>query len=130
MEWLLRTRATAGSDDPPVFDLDPHLIPDSALVVVLTPLLGSQSADMIATLARAGRVVVAVDTLGALANRTVTGSQWTVLARQLWHVERENTIGALQEIGVPVTAWVGAGSLDQVLRDMTVMATAPRIGVR
>ena len=130
MEWLLRTRATAGSDDPPVFDLDPHLIPDSALVVVLTPLLGSQSADMIATLARAGRVVVAVDTLGALADRTVTGSQWTVLARQLWHLERENTIGALQEVGVPVTAWVGAGSLDKVLRDMTIMATAPRIGVR
>jgi uncharacterized protein (DUF58 family) len=127
LEWLLRTRATAGSEDPPAFDLDPHLIPDSALVVVLTPLLGNQSADMIATLARAGRVVVAVDTLGALADRTFVGSQWTVLARQLWHLERENTIGALREIGVPVTAWVGAGSLDQVLRDMTVMAAAPRI---
>jgi uncharacterized protein (DUF58 family) len=130
LEWLLRTRATAGSDDPPVFDLDPHLIPNSALVVVLTPLLGNQSADMIATLARAGRVVVAVDTLGALADRAVNGSQWTVLARRLWHLERENTIGSLREIGVPVTAWIGAGSLDQVLRDMTVMATAPRIGVR
>ena len=130
LEWLLRTRATAGSDDPPVFDLDPHLIPDSALVVVLTPLLSTQSAEMIATLARAGRVVVAVDTLGGLVDRAVVGSQWTMLARRLWHLERENTIGALREIGVPVTAWVGAGSLDQVLRDMTVMATAPRIGIR
>src|SRR5262245_36458102 len=130
LEWLLRTRATAGPDDPPVFDLDPHLIPDSALVVVLTPLLGTQSAEMIATLARAGRVVVAVDTLGNLAARAVVGSQWTVLARRLWHLERENTIDALREIGVPVTAWIGAGSLDQVLRDMTVMAAAPRIGVR
>src|SRR5262249_10945008 len=81
----------------------------------------------VATLARAGRVVVAVDTLGGLADRTFVGSQWTALARQLWHLERENTIGALREIGVPVTAWVGAGSLDQVLRDMTVMAAAPGI---
>ena len=47
-----------------------------------------------------------------------------------WKLIEENTIGALREIGVPVTAWIGAGSLDQVLRDMTIMATAPRIGVR
>lgn len=130
LEWLVRTRATAGSDDPPVFGLDPHLIPGSALVVVLTPLLGVQSAEMIATLARAGRVVVAVDTLGALASRTVNGSQWTKLAQRLWHLERENTIGQLREVGVPVTQWAGAGSLDQVLRDMTRMAAAPRIVTR
>ena len=130
LEWLVRTRAIEGSDDPPAFDLDPHLIPDSALVVVLTPLLSTQSTEMIARLARAGRVVVAVDTLGALADRRVIGSQWTVLAQRLWRLERENTIEALREIGVPVTAWIGAGSLDQVLRDMTVMATAPRIGIR
>jgi uncharacterized protein (DUF58 family) len=130
LEWLLRTRAIAGSDEPPVFELDTNLIPDSALVVVLTPLLSTQSTELIAKLARAGRVVVAVDTLGALADRHVVGSQWTVLAQRLWRLERENTIEALREIGVPVTAWVGAGSLDQVLRDMTVMATAPRIGIR
>jgi len=130
LEWLVRTRATAGSGDPPVFGLDPHLIPGSALVVVLTPLLGVQSAEMIATLARAGRVVVAVDTLGALASRTVNGSQWTKLAQRLWHLERENTIGQLREVGVPVTQWAGAGSLDEVLRDMTRMAAAPRIVTR
>ena len=68
--------------------------PTRALVVVLTPLLDSQSAEMIATLARAGRVVVAVDTLGDLADRPVVGSQWTALAQRLWRLERENTIGA------------------------------------
>lgn len=130
LEWLLYTRATEGAGDPPVFGIDPHLIPPSALVVVLTPLLGSQSAEMIATLARAGRVVVAVDTLGSLAGRPVEGSQWTSLAQRLWRVERDNTIGQLREVGVPVTAWAGAGSLDQVLRDMTRMAAAPRMAHR
>lgn len=127
LEWLLHTRATGGSGDPPVFGIDPHLIPPSALVVVLTPMLSPQSAEMIATLARAGRVVVAVDTLGSLEARPLSGSQWTSLAQRLWRLERDNTIGQLREVGVPVTAWAGAGSLDQVLRDMTRMAAAPRI---
>jgi uncharacterized protein (DUF58 family) len=130
LEWLLRTRASAGAGDPPVFGIDPHLIPGSALVVVLTPLLGPQSADMIAQLARAGRVVVAIDTLGDMALRPIVGSQWTNVARRLWRMERDNTIGQLREVGVPVTAWVGAGSLDQVLREMTRMAAAPRIVIR
>jgi uncharacterized protein (DUF58 family) len=127
LEWLLHTRATGAAGDPPGFGIDPHLIPPSALVVVLTPMLSPQSAEMIATLARAGRVVVAVDTLGSLEARPVSGSQWTGLAQRLWRLERDNTIGALRKVGVPVTAWAGAGSLDRVLRDMTRMAAAPRI---
>jgi uncharacterized protein (DUF58 family) len=130
LDWLLDTRATEGAGDPPVFGIDPYLIPGSSLVVVLTPLLGQQSAEMIATIARAGRSVVAVDTLGALAQRPVIGSQWTAMAQRLWRLERENLMGQLREVGVPVTQWAGAGSLDQVLNDMTRMAAAPRIGVR
>ena len=130
LEWLMHTRSTAGAGDPPVFGIEPHLIPGSALVVVLTPMLGPQSADMIATLARAGRVVVAVDTLGELARRPINGSQWTSLAQRLWRLERDNTIGQLREVGVPVAAWAGAGTLDEVLRDMTRMAAAPRLDIR
>ena len=116
--------------DPPVFGIDPHLIPGSALVVVLTPMLAPQSAEMIATLARAGRVVVAVDTLGAVADRSLYGSQWTAVAQRLWRLERLNTIGQLREVGVPVTPWRGAGSLDEVLRDMSRLAAAPRLARR
>jgi uncharacterized protein (DUF58 family) len=130
LEWLLRTRSSAGAGDPPVFGIDPHLIPASALVVVLTPLLGARSVDMIAKLARAGRAVIAIDTLGDLANEPVTGSQWTLVAQRLWRLERDNTIAELREVGVPVTAWLGPGSLDQVLRDMTQMAAAPRMVIR
>jgi hypothetical protein len=39
-------------------------------------------------------------------------------------------IGALREAGVPVTAWVGAGSLDQVLRESSRLAAAPRVALR
>jgi uncharacterized protein (DUF58 family) len=130
LEWLLRTRSSPGASDAPVLGIDPHLVSGSALVVVLTPLLGSSSADMIAQLARAGRVVVAIDTLGDQAAAHVDSSPWTVVAQRLWRLERYNTIAELREVGVPVTAWLGPGSLDQVLREMTQLAAAPRIVVR
>jgi len=130
LEWLLATRAMPGSSDRPVFAIDPHLIPNSALVVVLTPLLSAESTEMIARLAQAGRFVVALDTLGRTGERKVVGSQWTSLAQRLWWLERENTIDALREAGVPVVAWAGTGSLDHVLHDLNRMAAAPRIGLR
>ncbi|HLT11895.1 MAG TPA: DUF58 domain-containing protein [Micromonosporaceae bacterium] len=130
LEWLLHVRARVRASETPAFGIDPHLIPSSALVVVLTPLLAPQSAEMVATLSRAGRVVVAVDTLGNLADLSVDETQWTVLARRLWQLDRANTIGQLREAGVPVTPWVGPGSLDEVLRDMARLASAPRLAVR
>jgi uncharacterized protein (DUF58 family) len=130
LEWLLHTRAGVGAADPPIFGIDPHLIPGSALVVVLTPMLAAASSEMVATLARAGRVVVAVDTLGSIADQPAPGSQWTAIAQRLWRLERYNTIGQLREVGVPVTPWRGAGSLDDVLRDMSRLAAAPRLARR
>jgi uncharacterized protein (DUF58 family) len=130
VDWLLETRSREGAGDPPVFGIDPWMITNAALVVVLTPLLGPQSGEMIATLARAGRSVVAVDTLGALARRPVAGTRWRDVAQRLWVIERDNLIGLLREAGVPVTAWAGTGSLDQVLQDMARMAAAPRLGAR
>jgi uncharacterized protein (DUF58 family) len=130
LDWLLKTRASRGAGDPPVFGVNPALIPNSALVIVLTPLLGPQSVSLIATLARAGRSVVAVDTLGTLAERPAVVSPWAEVAFRLWRLERENLVGLLREAGVPVTAWAGTGSLDDVLRDMARMAAAPRLGRR
>jgi uncharacterized protein (DUF58 family) len=130
MDWLLETRAARFSGDPPVFGIDPMRIPSSALVVVLTPLLGPRSTDTIATLARSGRSVVAVDTLGTLEQRPVTGTRWSPVAQRLFRLEREHMIGLLREAGVPVTHWIGTGSLDQVLHDMARMAAIPRLGRR
>jgi len=128
LDWLLDTQAGGGMG--PTFGLDPSSIPNAALVVVLTPLLGPTSAETIAALARAGRSVVAVDTLGSLGQRRIPGSRWTPVAQRLWWFERENLIGLLHEAGVPVTPWIGPGSLDQVLNDMARMAAAGRLGAR
>ncbi len=74
---------------------------------------------MIAGLARAGRLVVAIDTLPtrlAAAKADVHGQSWPTGCGG-W--TGTTTIGQLREMGVPVTAWPAPGSLDQVLRDMT-----------
>lgn len=118
------------SESPHDFVFDPRRFPSSALFIVLTPLLRPDSGQVMATLARAGRLVVAVDTLGELADRAIVGTQWTPLAQRLWKLERALLIGQLWEVGVPVTGWAGAGSLDQVLRDLARLAAAPRLGVR
>jgi hypothetical protein len=92
---------------------------------VLTPLLDRRSVAMLARLARSGRSVVAVDTLPADARPGAT-SPWSDVAFRLWRFERQNTLAQLLEHGVPTVAWAGAGSLDQVLRDVSRIAAAPR----
>jgi hypothetical protein len=80
---------------------------------------------MVARLARSGRFVVAVDTMtNDIATSRV--GPWSQVAHRLWRLDRENTIGQLREHGVPVVVWAGAGSLDQVLSDVTRLAGAPR----
>jgi uncharacterized protein (DUF58 family) len=137
LDWLLYAgpspiggNPASGGADGGEFVIEPHRFPASALVIVLTPLLVADSGPVMATLARAGRLVVAVDTLGDLADRTIVGTQWTPMAQRLWRMEREHLIGQLWEVGIPVTGWAGAGSLDQVLRDLTRLAAAPRLGTR
>jgi hypothetical protein len=84
---------------------------------------------MLARLARGGRVAIAVDTLSSTEVRLPTSS-WMPVAQHIWRLERENLIGQLREHGVPVVPWAGAGSLDAVLRDVSRLATAPRVGLR
>lgn len=125
LEWLLDTKASPTLYEPtgPLFG--PHLLPANALVVVLTPLLDQRTPAMLARLARVGRFLIAVDTLPPGIEPPNPGA-WVRVAERLWRLERENVIGALRENGVPVVAWAGAGSLDQVLRDVSRLATAPK----
>jgi uncharacterized protein (DUF58 family) len=125
LEWLLDAQPTAGAYEPSSGAFGINLLSGNALVIVLTPLLDQRSAGMIARLARSGRYVVAVDTLPPGLRPRVTG-EWGDLSYRLWTMSRENVIGLLREHGVPVVAWAGAGSLDEVLRDVSRMATAPK----
>jgi uncharacterized protein (DUF58 family) len=129
LEWLLDVRVYPAGAAPGSRLLSYRVLPPNALVLFLTPLLDDRSAAMLAQLARSGRFVLAVDTLPGTAGPVAT-SEWTGVAYRLWQLERENTIGRLREVGVPVVAWAGAGSLDEVLRDVTRMAAATRAVLR
>jgi uncharacterized protein (DUF58 family) len=129
LEWLLDVKPSPSAYEPGGYSFGPHLLSSNALVMVLTPLVDPRSAGMLARLARAGRFVVAVDTLPRRLRVPVHGT-WGRVAYQLWLLERANTIGQLREHGVPVVTWAGAGSLDQVLRDVARLAVAPRVGMR
>ncbi|MFU8849597.1 DUF58 domain-containing protein [Micromonospora sp. SL1-18] len=129
LEWLLDVRAESSPHEPYDQVFGPQMLSSDALVVVLTPLLDERSAQMLARMARGGRFVVAVDTLPAdLPMPKDRG--WAEVAYRLWRLDRDTMIGQLREHGVPVVRWAGAGSLDQVLRDVARLATAPRVGVR
>ncbi|PWU46769.1 DUF58 domain-containing protein [Micromonospora globispora] len=129
LEWLLDVHAESSPHEPYDQVFGPQVLSSDALVVVLTPLLDERSAQMLARLARGGRFVVAVDTLPAdLSPPKDRG--WAEVAYRLWRLDRDTMIGQLREHGVPVVRWAGAGSLDQVLRDVARLATAPRVGAR
>jgi uncharacterized protein (DUF58 family) len=97
----------------------------SALVVLLSPLSTAAALAAVASLARSGRSVVAVDTL-PLDLRPDERSDWTPLAFRLWRLRRDVDLERLRELGVPVVPWRGAGSLDAVLRDAGRAARAAR----
>lgn len=129
LEWLLDVSAQHGAYEPSPAAFGPHTVSANALVVVLTPLLDTRAAAMVARFARAGRFVVAVDTLPPDIALPVQEG-WGTLAARLWKLDRDNTIGQLREHGVPVVAWAGAGSLDEVLRGVSRMAGGARTGAR
>jgi uncharacterized protein (DUF58 family) len=97
----------------------------SALVVLLSPLSTPAALAAVASLARSGRSVVAVDTLPPDL-RPDERSDWTGLAFRLWRLRRDVDLERLRELGVPVVPWRGAGSLDAVLRDVGRAARAAR----
>lgn len=129
LEWLLDIDTTPGAFEPSPYAMNAQTVSANALTLVLTPLMDARSAAMVAGLARAGRFVLAVDTLPpdiALPRRI----RWGTLPARLWRLDRDNTIDLLREHGVPVVAWGGAGSLDAVLRQVARLAQAPKAVLR
>jgi uncharacterized protein (DUF58 family) len=104
-------------------------LPAHAMVVVLSPLLGDAAIGAVAKLTRSGRPVIAVDTLPADFAPPPRG-EWTDLAWRVSRLEREADLGGLAEVGVPVVRWQGGGSLDDVLRDASLLARLPRTATR
>lgn len=94
-----------------------------ALVVALSPLVGRTGQAQIAHMVKHGQTVVVIDTLPDLDRPT---EQWPQLAARVRALERAVEIDHLAEIGVPVVPWRGRGTLDEVLRDVSRLALAPR----
>jgi hypothetical protein len=103
-------------------------------VIVLSPLLRPDVLGRIVTQVHSGSTVICVDTLpadvgqrtrppDASAGEAVAGA----LAWRLRLLERAGDLDRLSMLGVPTVAWRGAGTLDEVLRDVSRLSAAPRL---
>lgn len=98
-----------------------------ALVVMLSPLISPLALARANALANRGITVVVVDTLPPTVSEIDPEDPLLALAWRLRLLERRREIRRIETIGVPVVAWRGPGSLDQVLRDVHRRVGAPRL---
>ena len=140
LDVLLDVRAPLVRTGEPEI-VDPVGLDPRALVILLSPLVGVTVFDRAAGLTRLGHPLVVVDTLPADAGPQVDApqsdapqfdapqfdAQWTDVALRVWRLQRESRRHRLGELGVPIVAWRGAGSLDAVLRDLARARAAPRV---
>ncbi|MGH8876299.1 MAG: DUF58 domain-containing protein, partial [Stackebrandtia sp.] len=129
LEWLSDTKVLPNEYIASDRLVSGGYLPFGSVVIMLTPLLDERSTEALARLVRSGRTVMTVDTLPA-GLRPKLRSQWTYTAYDLWRLGRENTVGRLRELGVPVSAWHGPGSLDLMLTDLSRISRAPKLGAR
>ena len=123
LTWLRDVAVLPEGNDSSVRLLGPRVLPPQALLIVLTPLVDQRTATILASLARRAQSIVCVDTLPPGVRPAGVG-EWSDLAWRLWQLDRAAVIARLREVGVPVVAWEGTGSLDLVLRDVSRMPAA------
>lgn len=114
-------------------DADPSRIrfrvPAGSVVVVLSPMLSDQAVAVTRTLAARGLNIVVVDTLPS----DVLEQETNPARRLAWRMrllEREALLLRVSRAGVPVVAWRGPGTLDDVLRGLGRRARRPRLAAR
>lgn len=119
---------------------DSHTLGEEALelgvtggcvVYVLSPMLHAPVVNTIATMARRGLVVVAIDTLGERSVDALGGPQSVAgLAWRMRRLERDTMLERLAGLGCPVVAWHGPGTLDEVLHRLARRAQVPQVRTR
>jgi len=97
------------------------------LVIALSPLLRAELLGDVVSLVHGGSTVVVVDTLPVEVTRDASESPLLPLAWRLRLLERASDVDRLGDLGVPVVPWRGAGTLDEVLRDVSRLTAAPRL---
>jgi uncharacterized protein (DUF58 family) len=100
-----------------------------ALVVVLSPLVDPSVVGIVGRLGSQGLSTVVVDTMP---EHLWAGADdpYSTLAWRVRRLTRENEVNQLTAAGIPVVPWRGPASLDQVLRDVSRRARAPRLARR
>ena len=108
-----------------------HRIRSDSLVLVLSPLLRQTVLGYVVTLVHSGCTVIAVDTLppdvASVIDLNDHDARTWPLAWRLRLLERRRELDRLGDLGVPTVPWRGAGTLDEVLRDASRLAAAPRM---
>ena len=99
------------------------------LALVLSPLLSAPVLDESVGLARLGMIVLVIDTLPEPTPDHAPDPS-SALAWRIRLLERVRTLRELEHAGIPIVAWRGPGTVDQVLRDLGRRAAAPRIAHR
>ena len=103
-------------------------IPADALAIMLSPLVSPLALEWAISIASHGLSVAVVDTLPDDVH--MDDDRTTELAWRIRLLERRREIRAVQQVGVPVAAWTGPGSLDPFLREIARRASAPRMARR
>ncbi len=97
-----------------------------AVVMLITPLIERARPELAVEIARAGHPVLVIDSLGDLGPGARRGSS-ADLAWRLQRLQHDADIARLADVGIPVVAWRGAGSLNAVLAKLSRAAAAPRL---
>jgi uncharacterized protein (DUF58 family) len=100
-------------------------VPAGGVVLVFSTMLWDGVATLTTTLARQGLSVVVVDCLPERVEFEHEDPPLR-LAWRLRRLERDQMLGRLVHAGIPVVAWRGPGTLDEVLRRLARRAARPR----
>lgn len=106
-----------------------YLIEPGAIVIVCSPLISPIIMQRTLALARRGLTLIAIDTMPDNLVHA-DDDEYVALAWRIRMLERSVDARRVAEAGVPVVPWRGPGSLDQVLRDVSRRARAPRLAHR
>ena len=106
--------AARGVDDGRV----PPGLGSGALVVVLSPLVSAAALQRAFDMARHGHSVVVIDCMPPDITRNEFTDPRDQVAWRIRLLERQRELRRVQEVGVAVVPWRGAGSLDVVLREL------------
>jgi uncharacterized protein (DUF58 family) len=102
-------------------------VPPGTVVVLLSPMLSEQVVGLTRVLAQRGLDLVVVDTLPP---DIVDREPERALAWRMRLLEREALLLQVARAGVPVVAWRGPGTLDDVLRGLGRRTRLPRVAGR